>query len=310
MKKNIFAVTVFTTMIVLVFTLCGNTQAKVRMSRKNLTIEVSKTHTLKLKGVKGKVAWKSSKPGVAKVNKKGKVTALRKGKTTITARAGKKRYKCIVAVEDKKNTEVLNMATAKPNEPTAMPDNVAAGLGQPTSGPDKSTAKPEQPTSTPDLSTQKPSEPTPAPTPDYSDSDDEYCGPAVQEYAAYMDCIISDIGEEFIEISDADGGVICRYIKHEPYSESEISKYYFFPPEPEPGSGSLEVVYDGELTEWDTGIPLNSYDKVGSYAVKGDKINYSDIRIGDVVDVVYEYTLQVSPNNRKYGCCGINVHKR
>ena len=78
MKKNRFAVTAFMTMIALVFTICENTEAKVRMSRKTLTMEVSKTYTLKLKGVKGKITWKSSKPRIAKVNKKGKVTALRK----------------------------------------------------------------------------------------------------------------------------------------------------------------------------------------------------------------------------------------
>lgn len=303
MKKNVFAVTVFTSMIVLLFTLCGNTQAKVRMSRKDLTIEVSKTHTLKLKGVNGKVAWKSSKPGVAKVNKKGKVTALRKGKTTITAWAGKKSYKCMIIVKDKKGTEPLDVAEPKPNEQVSASDKSTVKPEQPT-------ATPYEPTSTPDLLTPKPFGPTPAPTPDNSGFDDEYCGPCVQEYAAYMDCRVSDIGEDFIEISDADGEVICRYIKYDRYPQPESDKYFFIPSDPEAGTGILEVVYDGKLTEGDTGTPLNSYDKFYSYAVKGDKINYLDIRIGDVVDVVYEYTLGAAPNNRKYGCCGINVHKR
>lgn len=279
MKKTMFAVTAFITMITMVFTICADTEAKVRMSKKRLTMEVSKTYTLKVKGVKGKIIWKSSKPGIARVNKKGKVTALRKGRATITAKAGKKTYTCVVTVQDKKN-KVLNMATPKPDESSAVQDTPAAttaAAGQPTSVPDPSTAKPQQPT----------------PTPGNSDSDEE-CGPCLLRYAAYMDCRISDIVEGYIEISDADGGVICRFGNE---------KYYY--------SSELEVVYDGIITDAGTGMPLNGYDEYGGYTMTGDSIEYSDLRIGDTVDVVYIYSLDDLPvKNRRYGCCAINVHKR
>ena len=315
MKKNVFAVTAFMTMIALVFTICENTEAKVRMSRKTLTIEVSKTYTLKLKGVKRKITWKSSKPSIAKVNKKGKVTALRKGKAIVTAKAGKKIFKCVVIVQDKKNTEVLNIATPKPDEPTAMPQNPAAAAGQPTlppdlstppvrtpettSGPDQSTAEPQQPTSTPDLSTPTPpvstpeptSEPTSAPTteptPGLTPDDLVPVGPTVLEFAAYMDCRISDIEKNCFKISDANGAVICGF------DWPEV------------------IVYDGIITKGDTGIPFNSDDKYGNYAIKGENISYSDIRIGDVVDVVYCYGLDhPEVEKRVYFCDAINVHKR
>ena len=309
MKKNRFAVTAFMTMIALVLTVCENTEAKVRMSRKTLTMEVSKTYTLKLKGVKGKITWKSSKPRIAKVNKKGKVTALRKGKATVTAKAGKKIYRCVVIVQDKKNMEVLNMATPKPDEPTVMPENPAATAGQPTSpppmltpeptfGPDQSTAEPQQPTSPPDLSTPTPpvqtpeptTEPTPVPTPDNSDSDEEYCGPGVIEYAAYMDCRISDIEVGGFCISDADGEFICSFSWPEDLED---------------------IVYDGILTRGGTEeTPFNSYNTFWSYAAKGETINYSDIRIGDIVDVVYCYGLDVPVKERNYRCAAINAHKR
>ena len=301
MKKNVFAVTAFMTMIALVFTICEDTEAKVRMSRKTLTMEVSKTYTLKLKGVKGKIKWKSSKPRIAKVNKKGKVTALRKGKATVTAKAGKKIYKCVVIVQDKKDTEVLNKATPKQDELTVMPENPAATAGQPTSPPsvptpeptsvpDQSTAEPQQPTSPPDLSTPLPpvltpeptTEPTPEPTPD-----DSLCGPGVLEFAVYMDCRISDIGKSSFEISDANGAVIRSF------DWPEV------------------IVYDGIITKGDTGIPFNSDDKYGNYAIKGENISYSDIRIGDVVDVVYCYGLDhPEVEKRVYFCDAINVHKR
>lgn len=311
MRKNIFAVTAFIIMTAMVFTLCVNTEAKVRMSKKNLTMEVSKTHTLKLKGVKGKISWKSSDPGVAKVNKKGKVTALRKGKATITAKAGKKLYKCVVTVEDKKNTGVLNMATPKPDEPAVIPDYPTATAGQPTSMLDQSSAEPQQPTPALGLPTPKPSkstpeptpEPTPVQTPDNSDSE-LICGPCVMEYAAYMDCRISDIDESYVEISDADGEVICRFVEHRPFPGLlDPEKYYLDSP--------LEIVYDGILTDLNTGMPFDSYNNFFGYVAKGDSMNYSDIRIGDIVDVVYCYGLDhPEVEKRVYFCCAINVHKR
>ena len=194
MKKNIFAVTAFVTMIAMLSIICVDTEAKVRMSKKKLTMEVSKTHTLKLKGVKGKkIIWKSSKPGVAKVNKKGKVTALRKGKATITAKAGKKLNKCAVTVKDKKNKGGLNMATPRPHEPAVIQDNPATTAGQPTSMPDQPAIGSQQPTPIPS-----------EPTPDNSGSEITY--PSDTEYAARMDCRISYVDKKgWFEISDADG---------------------------------------------------------------------------------------------------------
>ena len=48
-----------------------------------------------------KVVWKSSKKKVATVSKKGKVKAKKPGKTTITAKVGKKKYKCKVMLKEK-----------------------------------------------------------------------------------------------------------------------------------------------------------------------------------------------------------------
>ncbi len=419
MKKNIFAVTAFVTMTAMVSTICVDTEAKVRMSRKKLTMEVSKTHTLKIKGVKGKTIWKSSKPGVAKVNKRGKVTALRKGKATITAKAGNKLYNCFVTVKDKKNKGGLNMATPRPDKPAMIQDNPTATAGQPTSMPDQPAA--ESPDRTP-----APFEPMPVPTPDDSGSEitypsnteyaarmdcrisykdrkgwfeisdadgevirgfywpednkdivydgiltgggevpfnssnkfysyaaigenmnhsdirvgdivdvvygyyyttadmplekrscfcaainvherqgsqppdifsNELCGPCVMEYAAYMDCRISDIDESMIELSDTDGKVICRFGGFGWWNA--MPKYFL-------GRNSLEVVYDGMLTDR-SGKPFNSSNKLGTYEAKGENLNYSDIRIGDIVDVVYGYSLDVP---QVYDCLAINVHKR
>ena len=283
MKKNIFAVTAFVTVTAMVFTICVDTEAKVQMNRKKLTMEVSKTHTLKIKGVKGKIIWKSSKPGVAKVNKKGKVTALRKGKATITAKAGKKLYKCVVTVKDKRNKGGLNMATPKPDGPAVIQDNPTATAGQPTS-------KPDQPAAGPPDRTPAPFDPKPEPTPDNSGSEITY--PSDTEYAACMDCHISYIDRKgWFEISDADG---------------EVIRGFYWP------DNNKDIVYDGILTGGGE-VPFNSSNKFYSYAASGENMNHSDIRIGDSVDVVYGYydkVVDMPLEKRPCFCAAINVHDR
>lgn len=49
-------------------------------------MKVSEKSVLKLKGAKGKIVWKFNKPKIVKVSKKGKVTALKQGRATITAK--------------------------------------------------------------------------------------------------------------------------------------------------------------------------------------------------------------------------------
>lgn len=59
-----------------------------------------RSYKLKLKNNKKKIKWYSSDTYVAKVSKKGTVTAKNEGKAKITAKIGKKKYKCTVKVED------------------------------------------------------------------------------------------------------------------------------------------------------------------------------------------------------------------
>lgn len=75
--------------------------ASVRLSKSSVTIYTgaSKTLTASVTGKSKKVTWKSSKPSVAKVSSAGKVTAVKAGKTTITAKANGKSAKCVVTVK-------------------------------------------------------------------------------------------------------------------------------------------------------------------------------------------------------------------
>lgn len=72
------------------------------LSAKKITLEVGKSATLKVKHAKGKIKWSSGNKKIAMVNKKGKVSAKKKGTATITARTGKKTLKCKVTVRAKK----------------------------------------------------------------------------------------------------------------------------------------------------------------------------------------------------------------
>lgn len=98
---------------VLVFTLSpahSSAAKKVKLSKTKLTLNVGKSKTLKLKNYKKKIKWSSNKKKVATVSNKGKVTAKKKGTATITAKAGKKKYKCKVTVKaaPKKNNTPAN----------------------------------------------------------------------------------------------------------------------------------------------------------------------------------------------------------
>lgn len=74
--------------------------APVKLNKTQMTIYVGSSKTLKVKGTSEKVKWGSSKKSVAAVNNKGKVTAKKAGKATITAKVNKKTYRCKVMVKN------------------------------------------------------------------------------------------------------------------------------------------------------------------------------------------------------------------
>ncbi len=95
--------------------------ASVKLNKKKATLYVSgaktkKTTTLKVTGTKKKVTFTSNKKAVATVNKKGKVTAKKAGKATITAKVGKKSYKCTITV--KKTYKPVTSLTVSPKTVT------------------------------------------------------------------------------------------------------------------------------------------------------------------------------------------------
>lgn len=70
-----------------------------KLNKTKKTLKKGKTFSIKIKGLVGKAKFKSSKKSVAKVSKKGKVKALRKGKATITVTANGVKLKLKITVK-------------------------------------------------------------------------------------------------------------------------------------------------------------------------------------------------------------------
>ena len=99
------------TLLILAISVGGTarlSEAKVKINKKTVKLVEGKTVTLKVTDIKKKVKWSTSNKKVAAVKSsgkyKGKVTAKKAGKATITAKVGSKKYKCKVVVTKKKKT--------------------------------------------------------------------------------------------------------------------------------------------------------------------------------------------------------------
>jgi uncharacterized protein YjdB len=79
--------------------------SKIKISKKTVTLQQGKTVTLKITGTKKTVKLSSSNKKVATVTQKGKVTAKKAGKATITAKVAKKKYTCTVTVKKSKSSK-------------------------------------------------------------------------------------------------------------------------------------------------------------------------------------------------------------
>lgn len=102
-----------------------------KISKTSVTLKVkeSKKVTIKNKPKNAKVTWKSKKKSIAKVNKSGKITGVKVGKTTVTAKLtykkGKKKvsktFKVKVTVKAAKKTTANKPSTAPTTRVTNAP---------------------------------------------------------------------------------------------------------------------------------------------------------------------------------------------
>ena len=73
---------------------------KINITKK--TLNIGESCKLKITGTKKKIKWSTSNKQVATVNSDGKVKAKKKGTAIITAKVGKKSYKCKITVTNEK----------------------------------------------------------------------------------------------------------------------------------------------------------------------------------------------------------------
>lgn len=76
--------------------------AKLNYTR--ITMTAGYTMKLKVTGTNKKVKWSTSNARIATVSKTGKVKGIKPGKATVTAKVGKKKYRCAVTVKKAPNT--------------------------------------------------------------------------------------------------------------------------------------------------------------------------------------------------------------
>lgn len=232
MKTKIKRTALILMILALLMPICSavsvNTEAKVRINKKRLPMIMSEHYKLKLKGFKKKITWKSSNPEIAKVGKKGVVTAVSKGRAVITAKADRKKYSCIIVVKEKESQ-------TSPYIPAAYT------------------------------------------TPDPNQTEQMVLG--VQYYSVFYDYYVSDKGKNFIEISNDAGKSLY------------LERGY-----------SVKVVYDGRVNVKGGNAGLDDN------FIEGTEMKYSDVKIGDIVDVVYDYWPYSPIENQSLGCMGINVH--
>lgn len=102
MKRNtrVKGILALLLLLICVMAMPGTLQAA-KLNKKSITLLQGKSYTLKVKGTRKKVVWKASKKMV-RIMKRGrfaaKVKALKVGRTTISARIGRKIYRCRVRV--------------------------------------------------------------------------------------------------------------------------------------------------------------------------------------------------------------------
>ena len=165
MKRTIKLVLSMLLVTAICLTLLPYTEAsaasKPKLNKTKLTLKQGETKKLKVKKSGGKkIKWKSKKKRIATVSKKGLVKAKKVGKTTITAKVGKKTLRCKVTVVPR------NTGTASP---TRVPASTTPQVSKQTPPTHTTTQSPAPaPTHT---TTQSPApthtatqSPTPAPT--------------------------------------------------------------------------------------------------------------------------------------------------
>ena len=112
MVKRIVACLIALTLVFTSVNLYEVQAAKKKLNKTKVLVRIGKPVKLKIKNNKKRVKWKTSNKKIATVSKKGVVKGKDDGNCTITAKVGKKKFKCKVVVAHKvaKSTSAKTMS--------------------------------------------------------------------------------------------------------------------------------------------------------------------------------------------------------
>lgn len=228
--------------------------AKAKCTTKKMTLQAGKKKTIKIKGKvkKAKYMFKSSKPSIAKVNKKGTVTAKKAGKAVITITEKKKAKKKIIG---KVNVIVKNKKEVKKTmEPSTQPSMATEATVSQTPAANASqspvSAAPSAPAATV----------TPSSTPTASPKTTPYNGPVASSKPKSFIDESFDVPEDYEEELDgytyAEPKTITYYSK---VSEADRKAVVYLPADYD-ANKEYPIMYllhgiGGSENEWKSGLP-------------------------------------------------------
>ena len=221
--------------------------AKAKCTTKKMTLQAGKKKTIKIKGKvkKAKYMFKSSKPSIAKVNKKGTVTAKKAGKAVITITEKKKAKKKIIG---KVNVIVKNKKEVKKTmEPSTQPSMAPEATVSQTPAANASQSPPAATA-------------TPSSTPTASPKTTPYNGPVASSKPKSFIDESFDVPEDYEEELDgytyAEPKTITYYSK---VSEADRRAVVYLPADYD-ANKEYPIMYllhgiGGSENEWKSGLP-------------------------------------------------------
>lgn len=162
MNKKHIVLCLVTLLLVNLLLPTTNIQAKTKkqpiLNKSKITLSVGKSYQLKVKNNKKKVSWSTSNKKIAKVNKKGKITAIKKGSCKIYAKFSGKKLTCKVKVKKASSATSENKNTNSAN--TKATESSQNQTKTTESSTKKNTSTTEKKTTEADSKTEKPTTPS------------------------------------------------------------------------------------------------------------------------------------------------------
>ena len=103
--KRLFVV-LLSSVIMIAFFASAAEAASIKLNKSKITVSVGETYKLRVYGAQKPPKWKSGNKRIVSVGKKGNVKGISSGTATVSAKVGRKVYKCRVTVESPKISSV------------------------------------------------------------------------------------------------------------------------------------------------------------------------------------------------------------